>query len=183
MTRIAPPPTEQEQKTYRFYFLSSVWIGAIVMALSIGWWFYAQWKGNHVYQVAIVDLQADETVLAEYYFKRVDRPTIPGAIAAHDTYFLIVRDQPFKVGEKFAFEYFKIPQGAVGTGVASRRVEIKYGGNRSETYRLVSDPSGTKLVVAAKEDLKPEPVFAAGDIRAAMQRYAGADIRRATAAP
>jgi hypothetical protein len=174
MTRTAPPPLEQEQKTYRFYFLCSVWVGVIVMALSIGWWFYAQSKGTHVYQVAIVDLKADEKVLADYFFKQVQRPTIPGATVAHDTFFLIVRDQPFKVGERFAFEYFKLPSdpALVGTGIAGRRVEIKYGGSRSETYRLVTDPAGARLETVALDNTKPAQFFTAEEIRTVVPGYA-----------
>ena len=166
MTRKEPPPSKDEQKTYRLYFLCSVWVGIAVMALSIGWWVYAQAKGNHVYQVAVVDLGSDEQVLSDYYFKTTQRPSIPGANSGHDTYFLIVQDQPFRVGEAFEFEYFKLPVGptAVGTGVTGQRVEIKYSGNRADKYRLVADGAGTRLEVVA-EDTRPAQFFTADEIR------------------
>jgi len=94
-----PPASEQERATYRLYFISSVWCGIIAMALSIGWWGYAQLKGTYVYQVAIVGLGDDEIIDADYFQKRIQRPSVPGAIAIHDIYFLMVQDEPFKVGE------------------------------------------------------------------------------------
>jgi hypothetical protein len=178
MTRRHPPPSDQEQKTYRLYFVSSVCVGIMVMTLSIGWWFYVQAKGNHVYQVAIIGLKADETVLADYYFKQVQRPTVAGGRVEHDTYFLIVRDNPFKVGERFAFEYFKIPTDltAGATGITGQPVEIKYAGNGSNTYRVVTDPAGTRFEAVAQNDTTAGQVFAAEEIRAAVATYASADV-------
>jgi hypothetical protein len=165
MTRKEPPPSKEEQKTYRLYFLCSVWVGIVVMALSIGWWVYAQAKGNHVYQVAVVDLGPDELVLSDYYFKTSQRPSIPGANSGHDTYFLIVQDQPFKVGETFEFDYFKLPTGPTAgtTGVARKRIEIKYSGNRADKYRVIADAAGTRLEVVA-QDTRPAELFTAEEI-------------------
>ena len=185
MTRKEPPPSVQEQKTYRLYFLCSVWVGIVVMTMSIGWWIYAQAKGNHVYQVAVVDLGPDELVLSDYYFKTTQRPSIPGANAGHDTYFLIVRDQPFKVGELFDFEYFKLPTGptVVGTGIAGKRVEIKYDGTRAGKYRLVADAAGTRLEVVAQADMRPAAFFTAEEIRTAPRYALVAAASRGNAGP
>lgn len=172
-TRKDPPPTQQELKTYRTYFLSSVWVGIAVMCLSIGWWIYAQSRGFYVYQVAIVDLQDDETILADYYLKRVDRPAVPGVTPAHDRYFLIVRNEPFKIGERFTFEYFKMPSDstAFGTGIASMRVQVKYSGVSQESYRL----DGSQLVIA-QHHATPAQVFAPDEVDAAAARYALASM-------
>ncbi|MEA2994446.1 MAG: hypothetical protein QOD40_3366 [Alphaproteobacteria bacterium] len=176
MTRKDPPPSELEQKTYRLYFVSSVCVGIAVMTLSIGWWFYVQSKGNHVYQVAILGLDPDETVLADYYFKQVQRPTVPGGKAEHDMYFLIVRDQPFRMGERFEFEYFKLPSApaSVGAEISGRTVEIKYGGSRSDTYRLIGGPADARLEVS-QDETRPAEFFTAKEIQTVLPAYASAD--------
>ena len=87
MKRTAPPSTEQEQKTYRFYFITSIVVGIAVMTSSIVWWVYAQARGNHVYQIAIVDLAPDETVLSDFFYKNSPRPTIANVQPMHDSVF------------------------------------------------------------------------------------------------
>jgi hypothetical protein len=86
-TRQNPAASDDEKRTYRFYFLCSVWCGIAVMTISIGWWFYGKTKGQHVYQVAIVNVQSDEQLIAEYFNKRVLRPAVPGAASIHDYFF------------------------------------------------------------------------------------------------
>ena len=175
MTRTAPPPTDQEQKTYRLYFLCSVWVGIAAMALSIGWWLYAQAKGNNVYQIAIIDLNADERILSSYYFKDNPRPTIDQVTPMHDTYFLIVQDRPFQSGDRLAFQYFKIPTSpANSTGVGGRQLEVKYSSGFNLTYRVVADQSGPHLNEVAQNDRAPADVFIAEERRAADKRYANA---------
>jgi len=179
VTRTAPPPTEQEQKTYRFYFLVSVWVGIAAMALSVGWWLYAQARGNNVYQIAIVGLQADERILSVYYFKDAPRPTIGNISAMHDTYFLIVQEHPFRNGDRLAFQYFKIPQnpGTNDTGVSSRQLEVQYTGGNKLTYQLTGDAANPRLDLVAEEDRALRSVFTAQDIKTARERYATADAR------
>jgi hypothetical protein len=136
MTRTAPPSTDQEQKTYRLYFLCSVWVGIAAMTMSIGWWIYSQARGNHVYQFAIVNLGPDETILADYYFKNSPHPTVEGVAPMHDAYFLVVQDRPFQVGDRIAFQYFKIPKvekaptgsTAIGVSISSKQIEVVYSG-------------------------------------------------------
>ncbi len=179
MTRVKPAPTEQEQKTYRLYFLSSVWVGIAAMALSIGWWFYAQERGNNVYQIAIVDLKADEKILSSYYFKDAPRPTIGDVATMHDTYFLIVQDQPFQSGDRLAFQYFKIPAnpGPNGTGVSYRQLEVQYTSGNKLTYRVVSDDAMPHLDLLARDDRGPGEIFTARDVVTARERYATAQAR------
>lgn len=171
MTRKDPPPSEQEQKTYRAYFTSSVWIGVAVMSLSIGWWFYVQARGNHVYQITIVDLEPDESVLANYYFKKGLRPTLSAdGVSMHDAHFLIVQDRPFKSGDVLAFHYFKhtVAPVAAGRGTIGSKIEIKYAGGSSLRYRVAVDPSkGPRLENAALDEPSSTPVFSRDDIQAA----------------
>jgi hypothetical protein len=171
MTRKEPPPSDQEQKTYRAYFMSSVWIGVAVMSLSIGWWFYVQARGNHVYQITIVDLDPDESVLSNYYFKKGLRPTLsPDGVSMHDAHFLIVQDRPFKSGDVLAFHYFKhtATPATPGRGTIGKQIEIKYAGGYSLRYRVATDPSkGLRLESAALDAPSSTPVFTRDDIKAA----------------
>jgi hypothetical protein len=170
-TREHPPASDQEVRTYRLYFLCSVWVGIAVMGLSLGWWFYVQAKGSHVYQVAIVDLTPDQTVLSEYYNKLVPHPSVPGAQPAHDLFFLVVRDQPFKVGEKFSFEYFKLDSAAAGTGITGKRVEITYGGHSQDKFQLIADAAGPRLELVAQDTSRPTQFFTAAEVKTAIPYY------------
>jgi hypothetical protein len=116
-TRTAPPASIEEKRTYRLYFLCSVWAGLAVMTLAVGWWTYAHWRGNNIYQVSILNLHGDERITAAYYTKSVPR----GASTIHDDYLLIVQDQPFQIGDKFAFSYQKL-QPVPATGLAGSDV-------------------------------------------------------------
>ena len=176
MTRTQPPPSEQEQRTYRQYFLLSVWAGIAAMGLSIGWWLYAQTRGNNVYQIAIVDLKADEKVLSGYYVRDTPRPTMGEVAAMHDTFFLIVQEHPFRPGERLAFQYFKMPANPSpgAAGVSSRQLEVLYAGGNKLTFRVVGDEANPRLDLVARDDRAPTTVFTADDVKAARELYASA---------
>jgi hypothetical protein len=180
MARTAPPPTEQETKTYRFYFMSSFVIGVFVMALSIGWWFYRQAKGNYVYQVSIVNLEPKENVVSEYYSRNNIRQTFPGALPHHDALFLIVRDQPYQIGETLSFQYIKQSndQNVIGSGLSPTLVEVKYVGGTALSYKMVSDSSGPRLVLTAQNE-PSDGAFTAEEIDFA-RHYASARTRQAS---
>ncbi len=166
-TRKHPAASEQEKKTYRTYFICSMWSGIVVMALSIGWWVYAQSRGTNTYQVAIVDLKDDETVLADYFYRKVPRPTISGAATIHDDYFLIVQDQPFQIGEKLKFDFFKAhPSSTPNGGILGTRLEIKYEGKKQDTYRLTLDAGTPALTAVAQDDSAADRFLTAGEIKA-----------------
>jgi hypothetical protein len=171
MTRTAPPSTEQEQKTYRMYFVCSVWVGIVVMGLSIGWWIYTQARGNHVYQISITDLDPDETILSSYYSKDIPHPTMPNVRPPHDAYFLVVQDRPFELGDRLAFQYFHHSTGgaAIGTGSAGKKIEVKYAGGNILRYRLVSDQAGPRLEADARNDRGSPTVFTADDVHRAKR--------------
>jgi hypothetical protein len=154
-TRAAPAASEEEKRAYRFYFVVSIWSGIAVMVLSIIWWIYAQVAGTNIYQVAIVGLAPDESVLSQYYFKNVPRPTPPGMTSLHDDYFIIAQSEPFKIGDKFDFYYFKIPSDspapAAAVGISGKPIEIKYSGNKIDTFQISTDGGSVNLKVIASE--------------------------------
>lgn len=152
-TRQNPVASEDEKRTYRFYFVCSVWCGIAVMTISIGWWIYGKVKGPHVYQVAIVNIQDNERLIADYFNKQVTRPAVPGAPVVHDYYFLLVKTEPFRVGEKFAFDYYRIPRGVSG-GLApqAHQFEIKYEGRPQDRFRISVEAGAPKLILVADND-------------------------------
>jgi hypothetical protein len=176
-----PPASEQERRTYRLYFICSVWCGIVAMALSIVWWGYAQLKGTYVYQIAIVGLREDESVLANYFQKRVPRPSVAGGIAVHDLYFLIVQEEPFRVGDNFSFDYYKIPQdaataGSGAAGIVPAPIEIKYGGNKSDIYRLTPDADSPRLTIVASNQKAVDDFFTADEIKVLDPHIASASV-------
>jgi hypothetical protein len=185
--RTKPPPSEQETKTYRLYFVSSFVVGIVVMALSIGWWFIRQAKGNFVYQISIVNLDPDEKVVSEYYSRNNVRQSIPGIRPNHDALFLIVRDQPYAVGQTLSFQYVKqtpaaMPSGAgstapIGSALTLTPIEAKYEGGKFLTYKINSDGSQPHLVLVAQDASGPA-VFTADEIAGARRAYASADTGR-----
>ena len=153
-TRMAPTASEEEKRAYRLYFIASIWSGITVTALSIVWWIYAQIAGTNIYQVAIVGLAPDESVLSQYYVKTVPRPTPPGTPSLHDDYFIIAQSEPFKIGDKFYFDYFKISHdaspAAVAVGIApGNHIEIKYSGNKIDTFQISTDGGSVNLKTVA----------------------------------
>jgi len=185
MARTAPPPTEQETKTYRLYFISSFVVGIVVMTLSVGWWFYRQAKGNYVYQISILNLAPEEKVVSEYYSRTNIRQSIPGIAPNHDALFLIVRDKPYAVGQTLSFQYVKQTPAAVSSGAGSSSligsalsptlIEVKYEGGTFLAYKVTNDSSGPRLVVVAQDDRGPA-VFTDDEIAKARQKYASAEI-------
>lgn len=154
-TRTQPRASDQEKRTYRAYFVTSVWVGIAVMLLSIGWWIYTQMQGPSIYQIAILGLRQDESVLSEYYSKTITRPSIPGAVALHDAYFMIA-DRPLMIGDKFEFYYFKAPSvpdagtpgaPAAAIGIAGVVLDVKYAGNRRDTYQIAQNGTGPSLKI------------------------------------
>ena len=128
------------------------------MLLSISWWIYVQLQGPSIYQIAILGLQQDESILSEYYSKTVTRPTIPGAEVLHDEYFIVAQDQPLKIGDRFEFYYFKTPASPTvaapvgqpaGIGLAGTQVDIKYSGNKLDTYEVAQSGSAVSLKIVA----------------------------------
>ncbi len=173
-SRKHPAASEQEKKTYRSYFICSMWFGIGLTTLSIAWWVYVHLQGQHIYQVTVLNLQADEVVNAEYYSKRAIRPVDPGAVVMHDLYFVIVQEQPFKIGDTFSFFVFKTPPnaGAPGApGVVPAEIKVQYSGRPQDRFRLQLNVPEPKFIVADGE-AAPGSIFTADDIARAQRHVA-----------
>lgn len=166
-TRKHPPASQQERNTYRFYFLCSIWCGIGVMGLSIAWWLYVQSKGSHVYQIAITALGNDDNIYSDYYNKRLPRPLIPGLPGTYDTYFLVVQDQPFTVGDKSV--------GVAGV-IVPKQITITYRGERFDTYTLSFEGDVPKLIAVASDERAQRTVFTADEIKRVASRSPAADV-------
>jgi hypothetical protein len=177
-----PPASEEEKNTYRIYFIGSVVCGILVMGASIGWWFFWQSQGTFVYQVAIVGLKEDETIASQFFNKRAPRPVIPGAVGLHDDYFVLVQNQPFNVGDKFQFDFYKIPTdinscvGAAGS-VTPQKLEIVYDIQpqarfTQSSFELKMEGATPKLVVADNERHTQDLFSAKEEIRIPNSQYA-----------
>ena len=160
-TRTAPAASREELRAYRFYFICSIWAGLAVMALAVGWWVYANWRGGNFYQVAILNLKSDERISADYFTKSVQRPVVPGGSPVHDDYLLIVRDQPFQVGEKFFVSYYKLGTAPLTglVGVDPVPLEITYAGRRAERFHMGLQDGLPSLVVAGEGATNPQALL------------------------
>ena len=123
-----------------------------VMSLAVGWWLYANWRGNNIYQVAILNLKSVETISANYFSKSVPRPVVAGGTPIHDVFLLIVRDQPFRIGEKFPVSYYKF--GTVPTSglvaVDPIPLDIVYSGKHRDSFHVrVKDGMPTLIADSA----------------------------------
>jgi hypothetical protein len=182
--RQQPPASEEERKTYRSYFRTSIWVGIALTALSVGWWIYVQMAGPSVYQIAIVGLRSDESILSQYFAKVVPRPTPPGADTLADDFFIIAQDKPFRIGDKFQFYYFKTPsthavstpgvQPAAGIGVQGVPIEVKYAGNALDTYQLTQTGDTVSLHVVASNRAPVGNSVTAEEIRMLATQLASA---------
>jgi hypothetical protein len=177
-----PPASDAEKNTYRIYFIGSVICGILVMGASIGWWFFWQSRGTFVYQVAILGLKEDETIASQFFSKRSPRPVIAGALGLHDDFFVLVQDQPFNVGDKFQFDFYKIPAainsctGAPGSA-APQKLEIVYDIQTQarftqSSFELRTDGAIPKLVVADNEHRSPNLLSANEEIRSPRSQRA-----------
>jgi hypothetical protein len=187
-TRTAPAPGKQELDVYRLYFVSSVGVGIVVMGLSISWWFYQHAKTKFIYQISINDLTSLERVASEYYYR--DNPhqsILPGVAATHDALFLIVRNEPFSIGQTLSFQYvMQTPDAAPGGGgsnaplgnaLVPKVVAAKYTGGDILNFHVVSDASGPRLEAVAGDD-RLAAVFTAKEQDAAARFYASAEKSR-----
>lgn len=153
IVRKEPPFTELEERTLRYYFWCSVACGVLAMALSCIWWVYNQARGEHVYQVAIVELDQDEVTQSNYYNKIIPRPPVPGATAIHDAYFLIVQRAAFRIGDKFTIDYYKVPEiikGATGAAPTLEHLVITYQGHDEDTFKVKSVRGQTPTLEIAR---------------------------------
>ncbi|MFZ3353913.1 MAG: hypothetical protein WA268_23930 [Xanthobacteraceae bacterium] len=169
-----PQASEEEKRTYRSYFVTSVWVGISLALLSIGWWIYVQMEGPSVYQIAIVGLHSDESILSQYFSKIVPRPTIAGANPLADEYFIVAQDRPFRMGDKFEFYYFKtlttntVTGGAnatAGVGVIGVPIEIKYSGNNLDTYQITQTGNLVSLTLVASNPSTINGAFAENEVK------------------
>jgi len=184
-----PPASEEEKGTYRSYFRTSVWVGVALTLVSIGWWFYVQMFGPSTYQIAIVRLQPDEKIVSQYFAKTVPEPNIPGTVPLYDAYFIVTQDVPFKVGDKFDFYYYKAPvtpnQTAVatagsavgvGVGVTATLIEVKYSGNKLDTYQVTSSGSTVTLTTVANNATATVLASISNEISIARPQLASAAV-------
>ena len=181
-TRKRPPASQQERNTYRLYFISSVWCGVIVMALSIAWWVYAQSRGSNVYQIAITRLGEDDIVDAPYFRRLQSHSPTEGLPSYYDALFVVVRDQPFRTSDKFEFWFYKKP--SAGAGVAGRpvgkQVAVPYRGQSSDTYTLSFEGDVPKLTAVVSDDRTRRLTFTPEEIRRLASRPEPAGIPTGT---
>lgn len=142
-TRTNPRPTKEEVRTYRFYFLCNLWCGVLLVFVSIGWWFVHETRRTHIYQFAIVALNEGDDIYSEYFYRIAPRPQINNGVRVHDRYFLVVRSDPFRIGDRLNIDFFS--QGSQ----APTRLTIEYTGHEQDAFTITRDGDKLELKTAS----------------------------------
>lgn len=162
MKRTDPPASEREKKAHRFYFLSTVWIGFILVAIATGWWFYENLRKSHLYQATIKDIEEGNTVSSDYFNMSRNRSLFPGGPEFFDYMFIIVQEKPFEIGQKFELKYItrkmKQESASQDTGLIPLTLEIKYTGESFEVYSIMMENGEPRI--AKSEDEVYQQIFA-----------------------
>jgi hypothetical protein len=163
LARDNPPAPARDLSIMRGNFIATVVVSLLLVALSIGWWFYYQTRGSYIYQIAITGLNSNIQIDSAYFRKLTNRPmSYSGPIS--DDFFIIVSDHPFKKGQKFEFQVWISPAQPVDStsssspcGVnlqtpQSSKVSAMYHGSSIDTYELKMLPGRPPELVLASEN-------------------------------
>jgi hypothetical protein len=132
---------DNERRTLRIYFISSVGVGIILMSISIAWWIYSNTQKQYFYQWTVTGLKEGEHIASNYYSRISPHPTIPGATLVYDQLFLFVSNTPIEIGQKFTLDYGV----QLGTGLEIQQLDFAYGGNREDQFKVAVISGKPKL--------------------------------------
>jgi len=104
MVRKEPKPTPNERALYAGLLISSWSAGIILVAVSV-WYFLFTQQTKHTFEIVIGGLHPSAIIAVENgYSRRVLRP-VDGALPFLDFHIAILRDKPFRKGDKFYLSY------------------------------------------------------------------------------
>jgi hypothetical protein len=104
LCRADPAPQSAEKGVYAGLLISSWLAGITLVAVSV-WFFLFTHQVKHTFEAMIVDLHPTAVISMDNgYTKRMIRP-IEGARPFQDYYIAILRDRPFRKGERFSLRY------------------------------------------------------------------------------
>ena len=104
-----PPATKREINTYRFYFISTMIIGFLLVMVSVIWFFFQQ-NAIHVFEGKICGLgEEHEFVSSDLYLKRIEVGSFgeEDPIKIYDWEFFSKQEKPFGEGKSFLLIHSK----------------------------------------------------------------------------
>jgi hypothetical protein len=114
ITRRAPPARDVEKGVYVSLLVSSWVAGIALVAISVGFFFFTH-QAKHTFEAIIVDLHPTAVIAIDEGYTKKTLRSFDGAASIQDYSIAVLRDRPFRKGEKFRLSY--IPQlGESGRG-------------------------------------------------------------------
>src|SRR6266436_6217920 len=105
-----PPIDPTDKKINRTMFVTYLFVGVALVALSVTWWWFFK-PGVYLFIGKIKDLQPQDEIAADIYYLKCQ---YRGPLSAEDSIgqlrdeeFIIVGTHPFKKGQSFALEFSK----------------------------------------------------------------------------
>lgn len=153
-----PPPSLEEELVYRRNLRLSIYSSIVLTSLAVIWWLYIQvWVHKYVFQGEIASLGVqDQLAPTRDYFHFRQTQRLVGKTYRVDWHFVLVRNKPFRDGEKFTLQYFPgDPQmdliGQANAGYVGSPIELNLVYRAQDVdvhrYELMKDPKkGTILV-------------------------------------
>jgi hypothetical protein len=103
-------------------------------------------------------LNDGDNIYSEYFYRIAPRPEIVRGLKVHDRYFLVVRSEPFRVGDKLSIDFF-----STGSHVPTH-LTIEYAGNERDTFKITRNGDKLELKTASFPDGTTPSFFAAEEI-------------------
>lgn len=140
MRRVSPPASETEKADYRNYFRLSIWVGIVLVFISVSWWLYAHWKSDkdHAFQGVVIGLEINQSLVAseeDFYTREVSRKVGVG-LEVKDYHFAVVRNGPFFSGQKFTLKFYPEPGSVSDEAPKAVELEMPYSGIASSRFKI-----------------------------------------------
>ena len=136
--RVTPPVSPEEKKTYQMYFMASTIVGIMLVFIAVAWWVYAQLQ-THTLEGVIAGLNTNQTIIMvedDIYLRAIEKEVGSGH-KRKDYHFVIVRDNPFIIGQTFRLGFFPEP-GSIGAQEPKPiELVVKYSGRSRERLKIL----------------------------------------------
>lgn len=142
------PPAAAAEITLYARLLTGSWVVGIILVAASVWFFFFTYQTKHTYEAIIVDLHPTALIsVDDGYTKKVFRP-VEGSMGTQDYYFAVLRDTPFKKGDKFRLHYWpRVEDAGVGRSPTYEVIEVEYvSSDGMPNFKITGDKGKFQLV-------------------------------------